>query len=63
MIVASSWREPSPASKMVEVRCKNCRRLLLRAEPKNGRIEIVCPDNRCKRYNNTACTTPRHSVE
>jgi phage FluMu protein Com len=48
--VASSWREPAPASKMVEVRCKNCRRLLLRAEPKNGRIEIVCPDNRCKRY-------------
>jgi phage FluMu protein Com len=49
LTVASSWREPSQP-RMIEVRCKNCRRLLFRAEEKGGRIEIVCPDNRCKRY-------------
>lgn len=51
-----SWREPAaaapppPPSKTVEVHCRDCGRLLLRASPACGRIEIVCPDRRCKRY-------------
>lgn len=36
--------------KMVEVRCKDCGRLLFKANASSGRIEIVCPDRRCKRY-------------
>lgn len=40
--------EPQP--KMVEVRCKDCGRLLFKADPAGGRVEIVCPDRRCKRY-------------
>jgi phage FluMu protein Com len=35
---------------MVEVRCRDCRRLLFRIEAVRARIEAVCPDKRCKRY-------------
>ncbi len=48
--LANQSGQPRPAPALVDVRCKRCRRLLLRAEPNSGRIEVVCPDNRCKRY-------------
>jgi phage FluMu protein Com len=50
LTVAASWREPEAPKQMIDIRCKSCRRLLMRVEPKCGRIEVVCPDNRCKRY-------------
>lgn len=46
-MASSSWREPS-APKMVEVRCRDCGKLLFKADAK-GRVEIVCPDRRCRR--------------
>jgi len=36
-------------ARLVEVRCRHCGRLLFRAEEKGGRVEIVCPDRRCRR--------------
>jgi len=45
--MASSWREPVP-SRMTEVRCRECGKLLFRAEGK-GRVEVVCSDRRCRR--------------
>lgn len=53
-VAASSWREPPPASKMVEVRCKNCRRLLFSADAV-GRAVIVC--KRCKVSQEVRLTT------
>jgi phage FluMu protein Com len=35
---------------MLEVRCRDCRRLLFRIEAERARVEVVCPDKRCKRY-------------
>lgn len=46
---ASSWREPAPAPRMVDVRCRDCNRLLFRIEADRARVEIVCPDRRCRR--------------
>jgi phage FluMu protein Com len=34
---------------MVDVRCRDCGKLLFRADAR-GRVEIVCPDRRCRRY-------------
>lgn len=48
MAASSSWREPNPP-RMVEVRCRDCGKLLFKADGK-GRVEIVCPDRRCRRY-------------
>lgn len=45
---ASSWREPS-LPRMVEVRCRDCGRLLFRIDADRARVEIVCPDRRCRR--------------
>lgn len=35
---------------LVDVRCRWCGRLLLRIAAEQARVEVVCPDNRCKRY-------------
>jgi phage FluMu protein Com len=36
---------------MVEIRCKGCRRLLCKLDAeKGGRVEVVCPDKHCRRY-------------
>ena len=37
-------------ARMVEVRCRDCGRLLFKADATAGRIEVVCPDRRCRRY-------------
>lgn len=47
MMTAPSHAEAQP---MIDVRCRNCGRLLLRIDADRARIEVVCPDNRCKRY-------------
>jgi len=44
---ASSWREPAPPPRLVEVRCRGCGKLLCRIETERARIEAVCP--RCRR--------------
>jgi hypothetical protein len=49
-MAATSWREPSPAHRLVEVRCRDCGRLLFKIEADRARVEVVCPDKRCKRY-------------
>lgn len=54
----TSWREPAPAPKMVEVRCRDCKRLLYRIEAEHARVETVCPDKRCHRYS-VKVLTPR----
>jgi phage FluMu protein Com len=33
---------------MREYRCKSCHRLLFRSPDRHGRVEIVCPDRRCR---------------
>lgn len=47
-VAASTWREPAPAPKLQDVRCRSCRRLLCRADGK-GRVEVVC--HKCKTLN------------
>lgn len=42
LTVATSWREPPPATELKEQRCKSCRRLLCKTESR-CRVEIVCP--------------------
>jgi len=42
---------------MVEVRCRACGRLLFRIEAVRARVEAVCPDKRCKRYQQYKLTT------
>lgn len=42
--------ERHPPAALVDVRCRNCGRLLLRIATEQARVEVVCPDNRCKRY-------------
>lgn len=37
------------ATRLIEVRCRHCGRLLFKAEERGGRVEIVCPDRRCRR--------------
>jgi phage FluMu protein Com len=35
---------------MVEVRCRDCGKLLFKAaSTATGRVEVVCPDRRCRR--------------
>lgn len=46
--MASSWREPS-RPRMVEVRCRDCGKLLFKIDTERARIETVCPDRRCRR--------------
>jgi phage FluMu protein Com len=48
-VAASSWREPAPLPRMVEVRCRDCRRLLFKIEADRARVEIICPDRACRR--------------
>jgi phage FluMu protein Com len=38
---------------MVEVKCRDCKRLLFRIEADRARVETVCPDKRCRRYSVT----------
>jgi len=33
---------------MREYRCRSCGRLLFRSPDQKGRVEIVCPDRRCR---------------
>ena len=35
---------------MREYRCRGCNRLLFRSPDQHGRVEIVCPDRRCRMY-------------
>lgn len=49
-MAASSWREPPPGSRMIEVRCRDCGRLICKIDTDRARVETVCPDRRCKRY-------------
>jgi phage FluMu protein Com len=42
--------QASQRPQMVDVRCKACGRLICRTDASCGKIEVVCPDKRCKRY-------------
>lgn len=55
---ARAEQPPKAPPKLVDVRCKGCHRLLLRAEQTGGRLEVVCPDNRCKRYQQHRLNSP-----
>lgn len=33
---------------MVEYRCRKCHRLLFRAEAERGKVQVICPDRRCR---------------
>jgi phage FluMu protein Com len=48
-VTATARAEQSQPHRMVEVRCRSCGRLLFKADA-CGRIETVCPDRDCKRY-------------
>lgn len=50
--MTDAWREPSQSqpSKMVDVRCRDCGRLLFRIDAEKAKVETVCPDRRCKRF-------------
>jgi phage FluMu protein Com len=39
---------------MVEVRCRDCGRLLFKIDADRARVEIVCPDRRCRRMQTRA---------
>lgn len=49
MAVSSSWREPSGQGRMIEVRCRDCGKLLCKIDAERARIEVVCSDRRCRR--------------
>lgn len=35
---------------MIEVRCRDCGKLLFKIDADRARVEVVCSDRRCKRY-------------
>ena len=37
------------ATRLVEVRCRHCGRLICKIAAERARIEVVCPDRRCRR--------------
>jgi phage FluMu protein Com len=45
---SSSWREPTQP-RMVEVRCRDCGKLLFKIDADRARVEVVCSDRRCRR--------------
>lgn len=49
MMTADRLAESQSQSK-TDVRCKYCGHLFFKATGASGRIEIVCPDRRCRRY-------------
>lgn len=51
-MTARPWRETAApiATRMVEVRCRDCGRLICKVDTERARVEAVCPDRRCKRY-------------
>lgn len=50
-MAARPWRETAaPTQRMVEVRCRDCGRLICKVDTERARVEAVCPDRRCKRY-------------
>ena len=48
--MATTWREPGPPGRMIEVRCRDCGKLLFKIDAGRARVEVVCSDRRCKRY-------------
>lgn len=48
--MARPWREAATQPRMIEVRCRDCGRLICKVDTERARVEAVCPDRRCKRY-------------